>query len=348
MTTGAALGLGLFLLLLNAFFVGAEFAVMSARRSQIEPRAAEGSRAARTALGAMENVSLMLACCQLGITISSLGLGAVAEPALAHLLEVPFEAVGLPEGLVHPIAFTLALAVVVYLHVVIGEMVPKNIAIAAPERSALLLATPLVWVARGLRPVIVALNAVANAVLRLLRVEPKDEVSSTYTVEQVQSIVDESRREGLLEDGGLLAGALEFSDLTARDVMVPLAELITVPGTGTADDVERLVSQTGFSRYPVTAEDGSLLGYLHLKDVLVGSDGTDGTALSTVARGLEEVTGDAEVEDVLAAMQRSGLHVGRVVDGDGTVGAVFLEDIIEELVGEIRDGTSRVRAARRE
>jgi len=343
-STGAALGLGVVLLLLNAFFVGAEFAVMSARRSQIEPRAAEGSRAARTALGAMENVSLMLACCQLGITICSLGLGAVAEPALAHLLEVPFEAIGLPEGLVHPIAFAIALAVVVYLHVVIGEMVPKNIAIAAPERSALLLATPLVWVAKGLRPIIRLLNAVANGALRLLRVEPKDEVSSTYTVEQVQSIVDESRREGLLEDGGLLAGALEFSDLLARDVMVPLAHLITVPGTGTADDVERLVSQTGYSRYPVTGEDGSLVGYLHLKDVLVSGD----RELAAMARGMEEVGGDAEVEDVLAAMQRSGLHVGRVVDdAGGTLGVLFLEDIIEELVGEIRDGTSRVLSPRR-
>jgi CBS domain containing-hemolysin-like protein len=343
-STGAALGLGVFLLLLNAFFVGAEFAVMSARRSQIEPRAAEGSRAARTALGAMENVSLMLACCQLGITVSSLGLGAVAEPALAHLIEVPFKALGMPEGLVHPVAFALALAVVVYLHVVIGEMVPKNIAIAAPERSALLLATPLVWVAKALGPVIRVLNAIANAALRLGRVEPKDEVSSTYTVEQVQSIVDESRREGLIEDGGLLAGALEFSDLTARDVMVPLADLITVAGTGTSDDVERLVSQTGYSRYPVTAEDGSLLGYLHLKDVLTSGD----RALHAMARDLEEVSADAEVEDVLSAMQRSGLHVGRVTDaGHRTLGVVFLEDIIEELVGEIRDGTSRVRAAYR-
>ncbi len=344
MSTGAALGLGAVLLLLNAFFVGAEFAVMSARRSQIEPRAAEGSRAARTALGAMENVSLMLACCQLGITICSLGLGAVAEPALAHLLEVPFEALGVPEGLVHPIAFTIALSVVVYLHVVIGEMVPKNIAIAAPERSALLLATPLVWVAKALGPVIRLLNAVANGALRLLRVEPKDEVSSTYTVEQVQSIVDESRREGLLEDGGLLAGALEFSDLLARDVMVPLADVITVPGTGTSDDVERLVGQTGYSRYPVTGGAGALIGYLHLKDVLVSGD----LELSAMARAMQVVGGDAEVEDVLAAMQRSGLHVGRVVDEAGsTLGVLFLEDIIEELVGEIRDGTSRVLGPRR-
>ncbi len=344
MSTGAALGLGIVLLLLNAFFVGAEFAVMSARRSQIEPRAAEGSRAARTALGAMENVSLMLACCQLGITICSLGLGAVAEPALAHLLEVPFEAAGVPEAFVHPIAFAIALAVVVYLHVVIGEMVPKNIAIAVPERSALLLATPLVWVAKALGPLIRVLNAIANGALRLGRVEPKDEVSSTYTVEQVQSIVDESRREGLLEDGGLLAGALEFSDLLARDVMVPIADLITVPGTGTADDVERLVSQTGYSRYPVTGEDQALIGYLHLKDVLVSGD----RELSAMARAMQEVGGDTEVEDVLAAMQRSGLHVGRVVDeAGGTLGVLFLEDIIEELVGEIRDGTSRVLSPRR-
>lgn len=349
MSTGSALLLGVALLLLNAFFVGAEFAVMSARRSQIEPRAAEGSRPARTALLAMENVSLMLACCQLGITVCSLGLGAVAEPALAHLLEVPFEALGVPEALLHPIAFALALAVVVYLHVVVGEMVPKNIAIAAPERSALLLATPLVWTARAVKPLIVALNAVANAALRLGRVEPKDEVASTYTVEQVQSIVDESRREGLLQDGGLLAGALEFSDLVARDVMVPVADLVTVPGSGSPEDVERLVSQTGYSRYAVTADDGSLLGYLHLKDVLRD----DPRRLDERARRLVTVPADAEVEDVLAQMQRTGSHLAVVADDGaeaedgvapgGALGVVFLEDIIEELVGEIRDGTSRLR-----
>jgi len=343
-STSSALLLGLVLLLANAFFVGAEFAVMSARRSQIEPRALEGSRAARTTLVAMENVSLMLACCQLGITVSSLGLGAVAEPALAHLLEVPFEAVGLPEELVHPVAFVIALAVVVYLHVVIGEMVPKNIAIAVPERSALLLAPPLVWVARIVRPVIWALNALANGALRLGRVEPKDEVSSTYTVEQVQAIVDESRREGLLQDGGLLAGALEFSDLVARDVMVPVAGLITIPAAGTPDDVERMVVQTGFSRFPLVALDGSLLGYVHLKDVLAADPQRHAQPLPAgAARRLEVVRDDAEVEDVLAAMQRSGAHLGRVVDAGGaTLGVVFLEDVIEELVGEIRDATSRI------
>lgn len=346
MSTSAALLLGLFLLLANAFFVGAEFAVMSARRSQIEPRAMEGSRAARTTLAAMENVSLMLACCQLGITVCSIGLGAVAEPALAHLLEVPFEAAGMPEELLHPVAFVIALAIVVYLHVVIGEMVPKNIAIAVPERSALLLAPPLVWVARVVRPLIWALNAVANRALRLGGVEPKDEVSSTYTVEQVQSIVDESRREGLLQDGGLLADALEFSDLAARDVMVPLAGLITVPAEGTPDDVERLVVQTGYSRFPLVAPDGSLLSYLHLKDVLAADPLRHAQPLQLgTARRLEVVRDDAEVEEVLAAMQRSGAHLGRVVDAaGGTLGVVFLEDVIEELVGEIRDATSRVGA----
>src|SRR5690348_12813917 len=135
--------LALLLLLLNAFFVGAEFSVISARRSQIEPLAAAGSRSARTALRAMERISLMLACAQLGVTVCSLGLGAVAEPAIAHLIEAPAHAAGLPEDVVDPIAFGLALALVVYLHVVIGEMVPKNLALAGPDRAVLVLAPPL-------------------------------------------------------------------------------------------------------------------------------------------------------------------------------------------------------------
>ncbi|MFV0461542.1 MAG: hemolysin family protein [Actinomycetales bacterium] len=342
--------LGVFLLLGNAFFVGAEFAIMSARRTQIEPRAAAGSAMARTTLYAMERVSLMLAACQLGITICSLGLGAVAEPALAHLLEPLFEWIGLPENLVHPISFAIALSVVVYLHVVIGEMVPKNLAIAAPERSALLLAPPLVLVSRVLRPVIWFLNAIANVCLRIGRIEPADEVSSTYTVEQVQGIVAESRREGLIGDGRLMTEALEFTEHNAGDVMIGLDQLVTVRITASAADLEDAVRRYGFSRYPVMDE-GRLVGYVHVKDVLGIGDETYRSPMAHAAiRQFDTVSVDAEVEEVLTAMQRSRSHLALVVDGPVQRGVVFLEDVFEELVGEIHDeilDTSKGRRSRR-
>ena len=177
----AAVLLAVGLLLANAFFVGAEFALISARRTQIEPRVLEGSRRARITLKAMENVSLVMAGAQLGITACSLGLGAVGEPAVAHLLEPGFHALGVPDAWLHPVAFVVAMSIVVYLHVVLGEMVPKNLAIAGPERSALLLGPPMMAVVWVLKPVVVVLNAIANGLLRLVRVEPKDEVSSVFT-----------------------------------------------------------------------------------------------------------------------------------------------------------------------
>jgi CBS domain containing-hemolysin-like protein len=358
---GAALALALVLLLLNAFFVGAEFAVISARRSQIEPLADAGRRTARTTLWAMEHVSLMLACSQLGITICSLGLGAVAEPAISHLLEVPFAAVGLPDEVLHPIAFALALLVVIYLHVVVGEMVPKNLAIAGPERAALLLAPPLVGIGRGLSPLIRVLTAVTNALLRLVRVEPKAELTSAFTAEEVHSIVTESRREGLLEDEhNLLTGALELGQRRAGDVMVAWDRLITVPVGSTPADVEALVARTGFSRFPVVTiseadSDAAatpserprsavdVVGYLHLKDLLYADDGRHELPVPDKrVRALVTVGALDEVEDVLAAMQRSGAHLARVVDEEGaTAGVVFLEDVLEELVGEVRDATQR-------
>jgi CBS domain containing-hemolysin-like protein len=347
-SAGVALLVAVALLLANAYFVGAEFAVMAARRSQVEPLAAQGSRRARTTLEAMERVSTMLACAQLGVTVCSVGLGAVAEPALAGLLELPFAASGLPEGLVHPVAFALALAVVVYLHVVVGEMVPKNLAIAGPDRVALLLAPPLVWMSRVLAPVIGVLNGLANGVLRLLRVEPKDEVTSTFTAEEVSSIVAESQREGLLDDQhGLVTGALEFSERTAADVAVPLTEMVTVAAGATPADVERLVARTGFSRFAVLDTNGTLTGYLHLKDVLYADDGRyDEPVPAKRVRALASVADQDEVEDVLAAMQRSGAHLARVMKDGAVTGVVFLEDVLEELVGEVRDQTRRHGAER--
>jgi len=343
MSTGTALLVGVLLLAGNAFFVGAEFAVISARRSAIEPRAEAGDRRARTALWAMEHVSLMLACAQLGVTVCSTGLGIVAEPALAHLLEVPFEALGVPEALLHPVSLVLALGIVVYLHVVLGEMVPKNLAVAGPETAALWFAPPLVLLGRAVRPVIAALNWVANHAVRLAGVEPKDEVASAFTAQEVQSIVEHSQAEGVLRDEqGLLAGAIEFSSRTAGDVMVAVDELVTVDPRTTPDDVEHLVARTGFSRFPVRGDDDALRGYLHLKDVLYASNGDRFDPVPAWrVRALASVRPADEVEDALRAMQRSGAHLARVEGPDGVLGVVFLEDILEELVGEVRDAMQR-------
>jgi CBS domain containing-hemolysin-like protein len=335
------------LLLLNAFFVAAEFAVITARRSQIEPLAETGSRRARTALRAMEHVSPMLATAQLGITVCSLGLGAVAEPTVAHLIEGPMLAVGLPEDAVHAVGFAIALALVVYLHVVIGEMIPKNLSIAAPDRAVLLLAGPLMFVGRVAGPVIFVLNALANGVLHLLRVEPKDEVASAFTLDEVSSIVSESAREGLLDDG-LLGSALEFSERVAADVMVPMDKVVTIPVGSTPEQVEATVTRTGFSRFPVVRreagpEGAEVIGYLHLKDLLYADDDRHTLPVPDKRiRTLAAVATTDDVEDALATMQRAGSHLARVVDLAGrTVGVVFLEDVLEELVGEVLDATRR-------
>ncbi len=350
MSTAAAIGLSLVLLALNAFFVGAEFALISARRSVIEPRAEEGGWAARTTLRAMENVSLMMAGAQLGITVCTLGLGALGEPAIAHFLEGPFESLGVPEGLVHPIAFVIALSIVGYLHVVLGEMVPKNLALAGPERAALILAPALVLIVRVLRPLIGLVNAIANGVLRLVGVEPRDEVTSAFTRDEVAGFVDESRREGFLdpEEGELLVGALSFEERDARSVLLRLELLETLPADVTPSQVEDAAARTGYSRFPVS-RDGHLVGYLHLKDALEFEDVHRNRPIAPAwVRPLPAVRDSDPLRSVLAAMQRSGAHLAQVEDGgEHPVGVVALEDVLEELVGEVRDETQRLVPAQR-
>ena len=348
MSAPVSLAIALLMLFGNAFFVGAEFAVMSARRSQIEPRAEAGSASARTALWAMENISAMLAVAQLGITICTLVLGALAEPTIEHLLEPLFAAVHMPHELQVPLALAIALLLVSYLHVVVGEMVPKNLALAGPDRAALLLAPPLVFVARVLKPVVWLLRKVTKLALRAARVEQQDEVSSVFTLEEIGSIVEESQREGTLTDSqNLLRATLEFSDRSAADVMVKREELEVLPADATPGQVEQAAARTGFSRFPVE-RDGAVVGYLHLKDVLSNNRVSYGRPVPPRRiRSLQRLHGDDAVETVLATMQTAGAHLGRVDDEDGTlIGVVFLEDVIEELVGEVID-LAQERARRR-
>jgi CBS domain containing-hemolysin-like protein len=341
MSDGLALVFGLLLLALNAFFVGAEFALISARRSTIEPRAQEGSRRAKTVLGAMENISLMLAGAQLGITICSLLLLAVVEPAVHGVLSSPLHGVGVPEGLVHPISFVIALVVVGLAHVVLGEMVPKNIALAGPDRAALVLAGPLVLVVRTLEPAIRVLSWVTSAILRLVGVPVRDEIASAFTRDEVAGLVAESRREGLIDQSEerVLVGALKFEERDARSVLLRTERLQTLPVTVTPAEVEQAAASTGFSRFPVRGEDGSLIGYLHLKDAL---EIQDVHRNRPIARGWIRPLPRVKVTDplraVLATMQRSGAHMAEAVDDvDGSLGVVALEDVLEEIVGEVRD-----------
>ncbi|WP_324649744.1 hemolysin family protein [Georgenia sp. H159] len=343
MSSGTALGVGLVLLLANAFFVGAEFAIMSARRSRVEPLAAT-SRRARTVLWAMEHATLMMACAQLGITVCSTGIGAVAEPAIARLVEGPLTDLGLPAASAHVVGFAVALAIVIYLHVVVGEMVPKNLAVTSPEKAAMWFGPPLVLIARVLSPLVRALNELANLILRAVGVEPKNEVTSAFTAEEVAAIIERSQREGVLHDElGLLSGALEFSAKDAAEVMVADERLITLDDGATPETFESAVARTGFSRFPVRNADLVVHGYLHIKDVLYA----DGPAREQPiphwrVRALPAVAPSDEIEDVLAVMQRTGTHLARVVEAGGrTVGVVFLEDILEELVGEVSDSMQR-------
>jgi CBS domain containing-hemolysin-like protein len=333
------------LLLINGFFVGAEFAVISARRSQIEPRAEAGGRAAKSTLYAMEHATMMLATSQLGITVCSLLILNVSEPAIHHLLEYPLALTHLPEDVVGTIAFIIALVVVSFLHVVIGEMVPKNLSFSVPDRAALILAPPLVFVSMVFRPIIYALNASANGVLRIFRVEPKNEANSAFTVDEVANIVAQSTKEGVLTDNiGALNAAFEFSAKKVKDIAVGMPHLVSLSEAATPADVERAVAQNGFSRYVLVNDEGEPTGYLHLKDVLDLDEAGefDEPVPPKRIRQLISIFRGMDLEDALAAMRRSGVHLARVFDDSGqTRGVLFLEDIIEELVGEVQDATRR-------
>ncbi len=257
------------LLIGNAFFVGAEFALIAARRTQIEPVAANGSKAARLTLRAMERVSLMMADAQLGITMCSLGLGAIGEPAVAHFLEIPLARIGITGPALHTVAFVIALVIVVFLHMVLGEMLPKNIAIATPEKSAMVLGPILYAIVFILRPLIWLMNTVANLVLKLIRVDPREEVASAFTAYEVAAFIAESRDEGLLDE------AAENSPIDHR-IIRPLA---TIDKGATLE--ETLASmQAGGTHFALVVDDDQPVGAATLEDVverLIGEigDATD-------------------------------------------------------------------------
>ncbi|MYU23105.1 hemolysin family protein [Streptomyces sp. SID8352] len=327
--------IGLATLVVNAFFVGAEFALISVRRSQVEPYAEEGDRRAVRVLWGLEHVSALLAAAQLGITLCTLVLGIVAEPAIARLLEPVFHAAGVPPGAGHAVSFVIALTLATYLHMLFGEMVPKNIALAEPVRSALLLGPPLVALSRALRPVIFTVNSFANGLLRLLRVEAKSEVSATFTDAELAEIVKDAGEAGLIDDRARerLYDALELGRRPVRDVVLPLERVVQARVGITPERLERLSAETRFSRFPVVDDGLRIVGYLHVKDALDAAP-RDRPFRPQDMRPIARVRENTPLDDVLTAMRGSRTHLAAVLGADGRLaGLVTMEDVLRELFG---------------
>jgi CBS domain containing-hemolysin-like protein len=324
---------GLVTLVGNAFFVGGEFALVSVRRSQVEPLAEEGDRRARRVLWSLENVSALMAAAQLGITLCTLVLGAVAEPAVAHLLTPVFGAAGVPQGVVRPVSFVLALAVATYLHMLCGEMVPKNVALAEPVRAALLLGPPLAALARGLRPVISVINALANGLLRLVRVQATGEVEAAFSEDSLARLVKDSGDAGLLDDRAQerLHDALELGHRTVRDVALPLQQVVYARLGVTPEELERLSARTGYSRFPVVDADRRIAGYLHVKDALDALPRNEPFRRQDL-RVIAQVRETTPLDDALASMRRTRTHLAAVLTPAGRLtGLVAMDDLLREL-----------------
>jgi CBS domain containing-hemolysin-like protein len=335
--------LAILLIAANAFFVAAEFSLISARRDRLAALAEQGKVRAVTVIRAGEQLSSMLAGSQLGVTIASLLLGRIGESAVADLLQSAFGLIGAHWALVHTLSFVIALALVVTLHVLLGEMVPKNIALAGPERTAMLLVPPYLAYVRVARPFIVFYNKCANAILRAVRVEPKDELDITVSPAQLSEMISESVSEGLLdpEEHTRLTRALQIGNRVVGDVAVSLADVRAVPvaasGSGpTIGAVESALAQTGYSRFPVTAMDGKFIGYLHIKDVLTLGDDPQTVIDLALVRPLPQVPTSLPLADALSRMRRSNSHLALVTDDSGVAAMVAMEDLVEDLVGSMR------------
>jgi CBS domain containing-hemolysin-like protein len=352
MSPGLALFVSVILLALNGFFVAAEFALLASKRYRLEQAAAGGGRAARAALDGVRELSLMLAGAQLGITLCTLGLGALAEPAIEHLLSPVLHAVGLPDAASHLVALLFALGLVTFLHLVVAEMAPKSWAITDAERSAVLLALPFRAFARVSRPVLSALNALTNAVLRLVGVRQQDQLAQVHGPDELRILLEQSREHGLLgaEQHQLLTSMLELQSTTVADVMEPFDRIVTVRRDDPAERVEQVSRDSGRSRLAVLDAGGEVCGLVHVREavrtVTTGRSATAGE-LMTNAFTLPAV---ASVTEAVAAMRGQQAQLALVRNGGGPtrpIGFVALEDLLEEVIGEFDDETDPVPRGRR-
>lgn len=322
------------LLMGNGFFVAAEFALVAAKRPRLERAAAEGSRAATAAVAGIRELSLMLAGAQLGITMCSLGLGIVSEPVIAEVLSPAFHAVGVSDTVSHAVSFVIALALVTFLHMVVGEMAPKSWAIAKPERSAMLLALPFRGFTQLFRVVLLALNHTTNALLRLLRVQPRNSMSVSRTPEQLKHLVDESRRLGLIEevDRNVLSRALEAPEKSLLPLITPLAELTVVEPDADAQTIIDTAVRTGHTRLLLRDAEGELIGMVHARDAYLARAQDKPFRALDAGYPVPMLGPETPLAGALAILRGQHSQLGLVRDEQRIIGLISLDDLVTNLL----------------
>ncbi|MEO8479231.1 MAG: hemolysin family protein [Gemmatimonadota bacterium] len=331
------------LVLANAYFVAAEFALVGARKTRLEEASQAGDRKATRALGAIQHLDRYISATQLGITLASLGLGWVGEPALAHLFEGLFR--GVPEPMAflasHTAAVAAAFTIITTLHIVLGELVPKSLALLYPEDVSRWVIWPLMGFSWVMHYPISLLNGLAVRLLRLAGVAGAGEHDRLHSPEEIRMLVEQSGQGGSLTrgDARMLEGVFEFSEKSAQDVMTPRTDIIGLAADATVEEAADVVAGAGRSRYPVyTSSLDEIVGVVLAKDILRALRDSDGIPLRRIMREPLLVPGTREVEDVLADMKRLKTHLAVVLDEyGGTAGLVTMEDLLEEIVGEIYD-----------
>lgn len=331
----------LLLVFMNGFFVSAEFAMVKVRSSRIDSLVSTGHKRARFASHLTNNLDGFLSACQLGITLSSLGLGWIGEPAIASLLERWFSQFGLrSEVLTHTIAFVIAFTFITVLHIVLGELAPKTIAIRKSESVTLLTAAPLILFHRIMYPFIWVLNGMANRLLKLIGIAPASEQESAHTEEEIRILVKESHKNGLIDhtELALMDNIFEFAETNAREIMIPRTEMICLYANQTFEDNKAIALEEMHTRYPVCDGDkDNIIGFVHIKDILKVSS-QNLKDIRMITRPMTTVPESMQISTLLKLMQKRRTQIAILIDEyGGTSGLVTLEDIMEEIVGEIQD-----------
>ena len=331
---------------MNGLFVAAEFAFVKIRATQVDRLEREGKAAAGMVRTATGKLDAYLAVCQLGITISSLGLGWLGEPAVATVIEPLFGALGVPEGLLHPVALAIAFGIITFLHVVFGELVPKTIAIQDAEGTSLFVAPFMRFFYYLLLPFTIVFNGTANAITRALVYPPASESDETYSEGEIRQLVAQSTRHGALEEDEeeMVDAVFELNDTVTREIMVPRPDAVTLPADLPLRKLVSVAAAGNYTRYPIYEGDSPdrIIGAVHIKDVLRAVESEGGLDAELTARDLMrevlDVPENRPLDGILEDFQRQELQMAIVIDEWGSFEGLFtLEDIIEEIVGEIRD-----------